>query len=83
MQEYRQQQFDLLADGVRRALDMNALYAAMGLEGGTPYDTATPSAADIERTSLSIITAELDAMGLTRRRRLRRGQAGHPHHRRF
>ena len=44
MQEYRQQQFDLLADGVRRALDMNALYAAMGLEGGTPYDTATPSA---------------------------------------
>ncbi|MFR9067062.1 MAG: hypothetical protein ACLVJH_09285 [Faecalibacterium prausnitzii] len=28
----RQQQFDLLADGVRRALDMNALYAAMGLE---------------------------------------------------
>ncbi len=33
MQEYRQQQFDLLANGVRRALDMNALYAAMGLEG--------------------------------------------------
>ena len=33
MQEYRQQQFDLLADGVRRVLDMNALYAAMGLEG--------------------------------------------------
>ena len=32
MAEYRQQQFDLLADGVRRALDMNALYAAMGLE---------------------------------------------------
>ena len=32
MQEYRQQQFDLLADGVRRALDMNALYAAMGLK---------------------------------------------------
>ena len=32
MQEYRQQQFDLLADGVRRALDMNALYTAMGLE---------------------------------------------------
>ncbi len=32
MQEYRQQQFDLLADGVRRALDMNAVYAAMGLE---------------------------------------------------
>ena len=30
--EYRQQQFDLLADGVRRALDMNALYAAMGLK---------------------------------------------------
>ena len=33
MEQYRQQQFDLLADGVRRALDMNALYAAMGLEG--------------------------------------------------
>ena len=33
MAEYRQQQFDLLADGVRKALDMNALYAAMGLEG--------------------------------------------------
>ena len=32
MAEYRQQQFDLLADGVRRALDMNALYAVMGLE---------------------------------------------------
>ena len=32
MAEYRQQQFDLLADGVRRALDMNVLYAAMGLE---------------------------------------------------
>ena len=32
MQEYRQQQFDLLANGVRRALDMNALYTAMGLE---------------------------------------------------
>ena len=32
MAEYRQRQFDLLADGVRRALDMNALYAAMGLE---------------------------------------------------
>ena len=33
MQAYREQQFDMLADGVRRALDMNALYAAMGLEG--------------------------------------------------
>ena len=32
MAEYRQQQFNLLADGVRRALDMNALYTAMGLE---------------------------------------------------
>ena len=31
MQEYRQQQFDLLADGVRSALDMDAVYAAMGL----------------------------------------------------
>ena len=35
MQEYRQQQFDLLADGVRRALDMDALYAAMDLERRT------------------------------------------------
>ena len=32
MQEYRQQQFDLLADGVRGALDLDAVYAAMGLE---------------------------------------------------
>mgnify|MGYP000884733422 CR=1 FL=1 len=31
MAEYRQQQFDLLADGVRSALDMGAVYAAMGL----------------------------------------------------
>ena len=31
MQAYRQQQFDLLADGVRAALDMDAVYAAMGL----------------------------------------------------
>ena len=31
MEEYRQQQFDLLADGVRAALDMDAVYAAMGL----------------------------------------------------
>ena len=31
MEEYRQQQFDKLADGVRAALDMDAVYAAMGL----------------------------------------------------
>ena len=31
MQAYHEQQFDLLADGVRRALDMSAIYAAMGL----------------------------------------------------
>ena len=31
MEAYREQQFDLLADGVRRALDMSAIYAAMGL----------------------------------------------------
>ena len=31
MEQYRQQQFDLLADGVRRALDMNQIYAVMGL----------------------------------------------------
>ena len=31
MQAYREQQFDMLADGVRRALDMSAIYAAMGL----------------------------------------------------
>ena len=30
MEQYRQQQFDLLADGVRGALD--PVYAAMGLE---------------------------------------------------
>ena len=33
MQAYREQQFDLLADGVRHALDMPAVYAAMGLTG--------------------------------------------------
>ena len=31
MEEYRRQQFDILADGVRGALDMDAVYAAMGL----------------------------------------------------
>ena len=33
MEQYRQQQFDLLADGVRHALDLNTIYAAMGLKG--------------------------------------------------
>ena len=33
MEQYRQQQFDRLADGVRSALDLDALYAAMGLNG--------------------------------------------------
>ena len=32
MDEYRRQQFDILADGVRGALDMDAVYAAMGME---------------------------------------------------
>ena len=32
MEAYRQQQFDLLADGVRRALDMEAVYRAMGMK---------------------------------------------------
>ena len=32
MEQYRQQQFDLLADGVRGALDMDALYDAMHLK---------------------------------------------------
>ena len=32
MEQYRQQQFDLLADGVRTALDMDAVYAAMGMD---------------------------------------------------
>ena len=32
METYRQQQFDLLADGVRRALDMDAVYRAMGMK---------------------------------------------------
>ena len=32
MSEYRQTQFDLLADGVRRALDMGAVYRAMGIK---------------------------------------------------
>ena len=32
MEEYRRQQFDILANGVRGALDMDAVYAAMGME---------------------------------------------------
>ena len=32
MAEYRQTQFDLLADGVRKALDMGAVYRAMGMK---------------------------------------------------
>ena len=32
MEKYRRQQFDLLADSVRAALDMRAVYAAMGIE---------------------------------------------------
>ena len=32
MAEYRQVQFDLLADGVRKALDMGAVYRAMGIK---------------------------------------------------
>ena len=34
MEEYRRQQFDKLADGVRAALDMDAVYAAMGIGNG-------------------------------------------------
>ena len=34
MEQYRRQQFDLLADGVRGALDMNAVYTAMGIRKG-------------------------------------------------
>ncbi len=34
METYRQQQFDLLADGVRGALDMKAVYGAMGMQKG-------------------------------------------------
>ena len=32
MEQYRQQQLDLLADGVRRTLDLDAIYAAMGMD---------------------------------------------------
>ena len=32
MEQYRQQQLDLLADGVRRTLDLDTIYAAMGME---------------------------------------------------
>ena len=32
MADYRTQQLDLLADGVRAALDMDAVYAAMGMD---------------------------------------------------
>ena len=43
MEQYRQQQFDRLADGVRSALDLDALYAAMGLNGRSRTDTAASS----------------------------------------
>ena len=68
MEQYRQQQFDLLADGVRAALDLPAVYAAMGLAGPKRRERMTPQhhlPADIERTSISIITRELDELGLT------------------
>lgn len=32
MEEYREQQFDILADGVRQALDMDAIYRMMGIK---------------------------------------------------
>ena len=46
MADYRTQQLDLLADGVRSALDMDAVYAAMGLHNprGGKNDTAASSA---------------------------------------
>ena len=34
MEQYRRQQFDLLADGVRGTLNLNAVYAAMGIRKG-------------------------------------------------
>jgi adenosylcobyric acid synthase len=37
-EDYRQQQYDLLADGVRKALDMEAIYACMGLKPGKKCD---------------------------------------------
>ena len=39
MEQYRQQQFNLLADGVRAALDLRAVYAAMGLPGPKKGET--------------------------------------------
>ena len=66
MEQYRQQQFDLLADGVRAALDMPAIYAAMGMQKWRQHMTPQHHLpADIERTSISIITRELDELGLT------------------
>ena len=32
MEEYRREQLDILADGVRNSLDMDAVYRAMGME---------------------------------------------------
>ena len=31
-EEYRREQLDILADGVRNSLDMDAVYRAMGME---------------------------------------------------
>ena len=67
MADYRTQQLDLLADGVRSALDMGAVYAAMGLHNPQRRKKMTPQhhlPADIERTSMDIITAELASRGL-------------------
>ena len=68
MEQYRQQQFDLLADGVRAALDMGCRIRrhGHGLQRREPRMTPQHHLpADIERTSLSIITAELAELGLT------------------
>mgnify|MGYP000455924461 CR=1 FL=1 len=84
MADYRTQQLDLLADGVRSALDMDAVYAAMGLHNPQrreKNDTAASSAPPIlSARAWGIITAELAARGLTvPPEKRRRGQARYSH----
>lgn len=63
MEEYRREQLDILADGVRNSLDMDAVYRAMGMENPRGVQSMIPQhhlPADIERTSMQIIAKELE-----------------------
>ena len=58
MPQYKEQQYDLLADNVRSHLDMQAIYSSMGITfKGNNIEEILP--ADIEKRSFEIITEEL------------------------